>query len=224
MKFFVRHWWKILCSLLLFWVVIGGMLIDIPAIPKLNESARNLFYHVPMWYVMIISFLISAILAILFLIKNKAKYDAMSKIFVDVGIYFGILGLVTGMLWASVTWGKPWSNDPKQIGSFLCLLTYMAYVVLRAIATEKHSAKLASVYNIFAFALIIPLLYILPARFESLHPGTTDGPLKALYSQAAAFRKVSLPAMIGWILLGVWIFQIQWRIRKIELKRNEIKP
>ncbi len=222
MLFLKKYWWKILTVLILSWVIVGGMLIEIPAIPKLGESARNLFYHVPMWYVMIVCFLISAINALRFLSKKNELYDAMSLEFVNVGIFFGCLGMLTGMVWASGTWGKAWSNDPKQIGAGLCLLTYFAYMVLRnSIQNKKNIATISAVYNVFAFALIVPLLFIIPARFESLHPASGESnPLQALYEQASAFRKVSLPAMLGWVLLGIWIYNIRIRIKKLELSKK----
>lgn len=222
MQFFKQYWWKLLTVLLLSWVIIGGMLVDIPAIPKLNESARNLFYHVPMWYVMIICFLVSAINALRYLSKKDPILDTMSLELVNVGVVFGCLGMVTGMIWASGTWGKPWSNDPKQIGAGLCLLTYFAYLVLRnSIQNKKNVATISAVYNVFAFALIVPLLFIIPARFESLHPASGDSnPLGALYDAASEFRKVSLPAMIGWTMLGFWIYDIRIRIKKLEILRK----
>ena len=213
----LKHWWKILCSILLLYIFSAGIIFDIPAIPKLNESARNLFYHVPMWYVMIICFLISAIYSIRYLKNNAIKDDILSREFVFVGIGFGSLGMITGMEWASIAWGAPWSNDPKQVGAALCLLTYFAYVLLRSsIKDEDKQARLSAVYNVFAFALLVPLLFIIPAHFKSLHPGTDSKPFEALYTQAAAFRKLSIPAMFGWILLGVWITTLRYRIIKLE--------
>ena len=190
--------------------------MSIPAIPKLNESARNLFYHVPMWYVMIVCFLVSCIYSIRFLRTNKIKEDIIAREYVFVGIAFGCLGMLTGMEWASIAWGAPWSNDPKQVGAALCLLTYFAYIVLRpSVQNPSKQARLAAVYNIFAFALLIPLLYIIPAHYKSLHPGTDSKPFEALYTQAAAFRKISIPAMFAWILLGVWIFNLRYRTIKL---------
>lgn len=222
MAFVKKYWWKVLTVLIMLWVLIGGMLIDIPAIPKLSESARNLFYHVPMWYVMIICFLLSAINSLRYLSKKNELYDQMSLEFVNIGLVFGWLGMITGMIWASGTWGKPWSNDPKQIGAGLCLLTYLAYLVLRnSIQNRKNVATISAVYNVFAFALIVPLLFIIPARFESLHPASGESnPLEALYSQAADFRKVSIPAMFGWVMLGIWIYNIRIRIKKLELLKK----
>ena len=125
--------------------------------------------------------------------------------------------MVTGMEWASIQWGQPWSNDPKQIGAALTLLIYFAYSILRnSIKEEDKKARLAAVYNVFSFALIIPLVYIVPAHFASLHPGADNKPFEALKTQDNLLKLVSLPAMLGWILLGLWVFDIRYRIRKLQ--------
>lgn len=216
-----KYWWKILCVLILLYVIEMGILIEIPYLPKLKESIRNLFYHVPMWYVMLFSFLMSFIYAIVYLRKNDEKYDIMSQEFVNTGIWFGCFGMVTGMEWAYIQWGAPWSNDPKQVGAALTLLIYFAYSVLRnSVKEEDKRARLAAVYNIFSFALVIPLVYLVPAHFASLHPGSDNKPFEALKTQDHMLRYVSLPAMVGWILLGLWVFDIRYRTRKIQLKQS----
>jgi heme exporter protein C len=216
-----KYWWKILCVLILLYVIVMGILIEIPYLPKLKESIRNLFYHVPMWYVMLFSFLMSFIYAIIYLRKNEEKYDIMSQEFVNTGIWFGCFGMVTGMEWAYIQWGAPWSNDPKQVGAALTLLIYFAYGVLRnSVKEEDKRARLAAVYNIFSFALVIPLVYLVPAHFASLHPGSDNKPFEALKTQDHMLRYVSLPAMVGWILLGLWVFDIRYRTRKIQLKQS----
>jgi heme exporter protein C len=216
-----KYWWKILCVLILLYVIVMGILIEIPYLPKLKDSIRNLFYHVPMWYVMLFSFLMSFIYAIIYLRKNEEKYDIMSQEFVNTGIWFGCFGMVTGMEWAYIQWGAPWSNDPKQVGAALTLLIYFAYSVLRnSVKEEDKRARLAAVYNIFSFALVIPLVYLVPAHFASLHPGSDNKPFEALKTQDHMLRYVSLPAMVGWILLGLWVFDIRYRTRKIQLKQS----
>ena len=214
---FKKYWWKILCVIILLYVVTMGILIEIPYLPKLKESIRNLFYHVPMWYVMLFSFFMSFIYSIIYLSKSTIKYDVISNEFVNTGIWFGCFGMVTGMEWASIQWGQPWSNDPKQIGAALTLLIYFAYSILRnSIKEEDKKARLAAVYNVFSFALIIPLVYIVPAHFASLHPGADNKPFEALKTQDNLLKLVSLPAMLGWILLGLWVFDIRYRIRKLQ--------
>ena len=170
-----------------------------------------------MWYVMLFSFLLSVIYSIIYLRSNKLKYDIISNEFVIVGLCFGSLGMLTGMEWAYIQWGAPWSNDPKQVGAALTLLIYLAYTILRnSLPDADKRARLASVYNIFSFALLIPLVYIIPSHLASLHPGSDNKPFEALKTQDSLLRYVSIPAMLGWILLGLWIFDIRLRIKKIE--------
>jgi heme exporter protein C len=211
-----KYWWKIICAILLLYTVVMGFLLPIPYLPKLKESVRNLFYHVPMWYIMLISFLISVIYSILYLRSNQIKHDSYSNQFVITGLGFGVLGIITGMEWANIQWGAPWNNDPKQVGAALTLLIYAAYLVLRnSVKDQDKQASLASVYNIFSFAIIIPLIYIIPTHFASLHPGSDNKPFEALKTQDNLLKWVSIPAFFAWILFGIWITDIRIRMKKI---------
>lgn len=211
-----KYWWKIICAILLLYTVVMGFLLPIPYLPKLKESVRNLFYHVPMWYIMLISFLISVVYSILYLRSNQIKHDSYSNQFVITGLGFGVLGIITGMEWANIQWGAPWNNDPKQVGAALTLLIYAAYLVLRnSVKDQDKQASLASVYNIFSFAIIIPLIYIIPTHFASLHPGSDNKPFEALKTQDNLLKWVSIPAFFAWILFGIWITDIRIRMKKI---------
>src|SRR5690349_10978198 len=108
-----QSWWKILSIVLLLVTFIAGFLGNVPAKPILNETIRNLYFHVAMWFCMMIFFTISLIYSIKFLRGNKIVHDWYAVIFAQTGIVFGLLGLSTGMIWANYTWGKAWSNDPK---------------------------------------------------------------------------------------------------------------
>ncbi|MFM2387227.1 MAG: hypothetical protein RL660_1984 [Bacteroidota bacterium] len=225
-----KHWYKVLGVLLLSYTIIGGFLYKFPALPILNETIRNVFFHIPMWYVMIVCFATSGVYAVRYLLvekeaslDKKTYLDVCSAQFVTVGIFFGCLGMLTGMEWATVTWGEPWSNDPKQVGAALTLLSYFAYAILRAsIKDEDKQARLSAVYNVFALALLYPLLFIIPAHSKSLHPGADDNNFQALYTQSKYLRKVSLPGMVGWICLGVWIANLKIRTTMLSL-RNKIQ-
>ncbi len=195
----------------------GGLLTPVPNLPLLNESARNLFFHVPMWQAMQMCFFLSAVFAIVYLKKEDSKFDLISTTFVETGFYFGVMGLFTGMFWASGTWGKAYPDDPKIWGATLTLFAYAAYLILRiSIKNKKQVARIAAVYNIFALALIVPALYIIPARMPGLHPGSAeDETLSALRGQADVFKHVFYPAMLGWVLVSLWLFDIRYRTKKL---------
>ena len=207
-------WIKIICIFLLAYVTIAGFLFDVPALPILNEAIRILFFHVPMWFTMIFLLFISAINSYYYMSKGRINYDIKSNEYANVGVFFGILGIISGMLWAKFTWGTYWTNDPKLNGSALGLLIYFSYFVLRgSVKDELNKAKISSVYNIFAFAMLIPLIFILPRMTDSLHPGNGGNPGFNVYDMNSQLRIVFYPAVIGFILLGIWITNIRVKIK-----------
>ncbi len=214
MKYMLRtEWWKWLTMAILLYVFVGGLLLPVPRLPILNETIRVLYFHVPMWFGMIALFTASCVHAIKYLSKERPANDIYSVILGEVGILFGILGMISGMFWANYTWGEPWSSDPKQNMSAIALLIYFAYFVLRgSIKDEQQRAKISAVYNVFAFATLIPLLFILPRLAEdSLHPGNGGNPGFNAYDLDSQMRLVFYPAVIGWALLGFWLATIKIR-------------
>lgn len=218
-----KNWWKILSAALVLYSVIGGLLINVPALPILHESIRNLYYHVPMWFAMIVIYTIAVVYSIKYLKSNNENFDLIAVESVNTGLVFGVVGLLSGMIWANYTWGSPWPNDPKLNSAAIATLMYLAYSVLRSsIDEEQKRAKIAAVYNIFAYPVMVVLLFVLPRLTDSLHPGNGGNPGFGGYDLDNNMRLVFYPAVIGWIGIAVWIMQIRYRIRKIENKRNQI--
>ncbi|MEZ4720702.1 MAG: cytochrome c biogenesis protein CcsA, partial [Flavobacteriales bacterium] len=122
---------KIAAIILVFYALIAGFLVDVPALDILNESIRNLFFHVTSWFAMVFLFLGAFVFSIRYLSSGSENDDMLAKVFVHVGMAFGTAGLVTGMLWAQYTWGAYWVPDPKLNGAAIAMLAYLAYVVLR---------------------------------------------------------------------------------------------
>ncbi|MDB5013620.1 MAG: cytochrome c assembly protein [Daejeonella sp.] len=215
-----KSWWKILASVLVLYSVIGGFLMDVPHLPILHESIRNLYFHVPMWFTMIILYLVSVIYSILYLGSANENHDLVAVEFVNAGVIFGFFGLITGMIWANFTWGDPWPNDPKLNSAAISTLMYMAYLVLRnSLEEEQKRARISAIYNIFAFPVMVVLLFVLPRLTDSLHPGNGGNPGFGGYDLDNHMRLVFYPACLGWILIGVWVATLRYRIRIIENKQ-----
>lgn len=223
MNYLIRtSWWKWLSMALLVYTVIGGLLFTTPRLAILNETIRVLHFHVPMWFTMIFLFIGSVVFAVRHLRSESQDDDMVSNVLAQVGMVFAILGLLTGMLWAEFTWGEPWSNDPKQNGTAICMLVYAAYFVLRgSLSDDQQRGRIAGVYNIFAFAAMIPLLFILPRMSDSLHPGNGGNPGFNAYDLDSNLRMVFYPAVLGWALLGYWIATLIVRINRVESVRND---
>ncbi len=206
-------WWKIVCMLMCLYVVIGGFLIPVPRLDILNETIRNLYFHVPMWFTMIVMFAIAFWYSIKYLRSNDLKDDIYAVQFTNAGIVFSIVGMISGLEWAKYTWGAAWSNDPKELGTALAMLIYFAYSILRGgLKDDEKKAKISAVYNIFAFAMMIPLIFVMPRMVDSLHPGNGGNPAFKKYDLDANMRMVFYPAVIGWIMLGGWIATLNIRL------------
>jgi len=211
-----KNWWKLLSFVLLLYTCVYGFFVKVPKLDdRLQESIRNFFFHVPMWFGMMILLLISVIYAIRYLRNPTIKNDAYSSSFANSGIVFGVLGLITGSFWANYQWGSPWSGDPKQNGAAIAILIYLAYFVLRgSMNDDEKKARIGAVYNIFAFFMLFPTLWILPRLTESLHPGgegSEGNPGINGKDMDMHMRTVFYPAVIGWTLLGVWISTLKIR-------------
>lgn len=218
----VIKWWKILGAVLVLYALVWGLITPIPKLAILEESIRNLFYHVPMWFGMVLLLLGSMINAIKFLRKGNLTDDIKSSELANVGVLFGMMGIVTGMIWAKNTWGAYWTNDPKLNSAAIGMLMYFAYIVLRSsIEDEEKRARVSAVYNIFSFPIFVVLIFILPRLTASLHPGNGGNPGFNSYDLDSKLRLVFYPAVIGWTLIGYWIADLSIRKKLIEQKQSE---
>lgn len=194
----------------------------------LQETIRNTYFHVSLWFAMIFIFIAAFVYAIKYLARSKKasneginevslrdKADYWSVAFTAVGLTFGVLGLLTGAVWAKYTWNSWWTWDPKQTTTLIALLIYAGYFVLRAaIPDHEQRARVSASYNIFAFACLIPLIYILPRLIgNSLHPGVDGNPALSSADLDDTMRMVFYPIIIGWTLFGFWMATVSYRVR-----------
>lgn len=223
MKFLQKSWYKLLAVLIVGYTLIYGLLIDLPNdVGILDETIRNLFYHVPMWFGMILILLAAWINSILYLGKPNTKRDIYASELTNAGILMGFCGLFTGMFWAYNTWGTAWTNDPKLNGVAAGMAMYGGYWLLqRSVADAEKRARLAAVYNVFVFPLFIALIVIMPKLAQSsIHPGSGESVNFKTYNSSNNMEMVFYPAVIGWCLLFVWIAELRTRTRLLEIHQE----
>jgi heme exporter protein C len=175
----------------------------------LYETIRNLYFHVPMWFTMIMLLIFSFGSSIAYLNSSKEIYDIFAKQTVITAMLFGTLGIITGMIWAKNTWGAYWVNDPRLNGAAVGMLVYLAYLILRnSLTNEIVRARVSAVYSIFAFVIYIVFIFVIPRMNDTLHPGAGGNPAFSNYDLDSTMRMVFYPACLGFILTGFWIASI----------------
>jgi len=228
-----RTLYKILCVILLTYALLAGLLQTLPNVGgNLQQTSRNLFFHVPMWFTMYLMMALSVYWSIQFIRTQNLRFDISAREAAATGVFFGFLGLFTGSVWSRVTWGEAlasddptawWAWDPKQTMALIAVLIYLAYFLLRNSLSEEHQkAKIGSIYNIFAAASLIPLTWILPRKLGGLHPGGKEGsPLFDNKDISNDYRWIFYPAILGFMLLGLWLLELRIRTRKLEAEVQE---
>jgi len=214
--------WKLLGLALVGYSLYAGLMFEVPRLVILNETIRNLYFHVPMWFTMIALLGGSLAYSIRLLRSGDAGQaldldrDRQAKNFAEVAMVFALLGLFTGMVWAKATWGAYWTADPKLNGTAVTLLIYAAYFVLRgSVDDPEKKTRLGAVYNVFAFVLMIVFIGILPRMTDSLHPGNGGNPAFGNYDLDNGMRLVFYPAVLGWIFTGWWIATLRVRLARL---------
>ncbi|HPE96877.1 MAG: cytochrome c biogenesis protein CcsA [Chitinophagales bacterium] len=221
-----KRWWKVLGAVLMLYTFTAGMMIQVPARFVLHETIRNLFFHVPVWFTMILLLLVSLVQSVRFLRTGKMVHDIMAAETAAVAVLFGCLGFLTGMLWGSFTWGDTFSwlfADTKILGAFIGLMIYAAYFILRgSINDEEKRARVAAVYSIFAYMLLIVFIFVIPRLTDSLHPGNGGNPAFSTYDLDNSMRTVFYPAVFAYFLTGLWIASLRVRVRILHYRKHHI--
>jgi len=184
----------------------------------LYETIRNTFFHVSLWFGMFALMFGSLYYSIKVLKNGHSEDDLRAYSMVYIAVIFGILGLLTGSLWARFTWDTWWTNDIKLNMAALSMLIYVAYLILRAsIEDPDRRSKITAAYNVFAVVAIIPLIFVLPRLTDSLHPGNGGNPAFGSDDMDNALRTVFYPAVTAFILLGFWMADLWKRVCHLEV-------
>lgn len=215
------------------YAIYGGLSAKVPYQNPINEqTARNFFFHVPLWFAGMLMGYTSVVYSILYLRKHNLKWDIRAHEAARLMLLFGILGLATGIIWSRVTWGADksdfdpqawWPWDPKQTSAMICVLIYAGYMVLRRSFDEPgQRAKIAGVYNIFAAASIYPLFYAIPKSMGGQHPNTGSDQT-ALKGLSSAQFGIFWIAVLGLICLSIWILDLRVRYRMAQLDLENLE-
>ena len=95
-------------------------------------SQRIFYFHVPLALTAYACFGWGAWKALRLLWKRDEGADLESYVAIHQGVIFGTLTLLTGSIWAKISWGVWWDWGDNQLVLFLILfLFYSAYFMLR---------------------------------------------------------------------------------------------
>jgi heme exporter protein C len=185
-------------------------------------SQRIFYFHVPIALTAYVCFAWGAWKALLHLWKRPPEADLESYVAIHQGVIFGSLTLVTGSIWAKISWGVWWAWGDDQLVLFLVLfLFYCAYFMLRySVDPGPARANMCAVYALFGVVLI-PISFLAIRLSKSLiHPVvfTSQGP-QMTNAQFLTFC-VSFAAMVA---LFATLYQLELAGKRIDARLRELR-
>jgi heme exporter protein C len=133
---------------------------------------QRLFYiHMPSFFGAFAAFGATVFGGIQYLRTREVKWDTLALAGVEVGIALALVNLTTGSIWARPIWNTWWNWDPRLVSDAVMVLTYAAYLMLRAgIENPETRRRFASVYGIIAIVTVLVTLLIIRFVPETIHP------------------------------------------------------
>ena len=185
-------------------------------------SQKIFYFHVPIALTSYVCFGWGALKALVHLWKRTPAADLESYVAVHQGVIFGALTLVTGSIWAKISWGVWWSWGERQLVLFLVLfLFYSAYFMLRfSVEPGPQRENLSAVYALFGVVLI-PISFLAIRLAENfIHPTvfTREGPQMA-GSQFFTFC-VAWAAML---LLAYTLYRLELLGKRLDARLKELR-
>jgi heme exporter protein C len=132
------------------------------------------YFHVPSWFVMFSGAFLCAGASAVHLFTGSRRADHYAVAGAELAVVFGLMGLITGPLWARKAWGVWWEWDVKLTLALIVWLTFVAYLLLRRYG-GPGSEKLAAGVGLFG-AANIPFVYYSVNWWRTIHPKTTVVP------------------------------------------------
>jgi heme exporter protein C len=194
-----------------------------PPAEFLGESSRILYFHVPVAWLSVISFAAAGYQSIMILTSEKSRSEREFKAYNAAysGIVFTILTVVTGSIWAKISWGSYWNWDPRETSIVILMLIYTSWFSLHsALKDNANKTQISAVYLVIAMITMPFFVFIIPRVYDSLHPDTIINTEGKIHLDAA--MKLTLFTSIGvFTVFYGYVLNLMNRISSIELKLQE---
>jgi heme exporter protein C len=156
----------------LFGLAVGFAFFYAPADADQGLSQRIFYFHVPLALTSYACFGWGAWKALKYLRKRDERADLESYVAIHQGVIFGALTLLTGSIWARISWGVWWSWGEDELVLFLVLfLFYCAYFMLRySVDPGPARANMSAVYALFGVVLIPVSFLAIRLSKQFIHP------------------------------------------------------
>src|SRR5512135_1991864 len=177
-----------------------------------SDVQRIFYFHVGIAWIAGLALFVTFVCSILYLWRGEnRKFDIIAAASVEIGVVFGVMVLLSGMLWARPVWNTWWTWDPRLTTTAITEFIYIAYLMLRgAVDDPQRRARYSAVYGIIGF-VSVPITYFSTKWFQTIHPdlGQTPG-----FGLTSTMRPPMFVGLIAFTLVYIVLMIIRARVER----------
>lgn len=137
-----------------------------PVMPVLASPWLSVHVSLVMLSYAVLGFTLPVALSAFIVKSQRERLTHLALSLLAPGVFLLGLGIITGAMWANVSWGRYWAWDPKETWSLVTLILYT--IPLHRYFNMRRLPVFCCIYLIFAFSAII-MTYFGVNLLPSLH-------------------------------------------------------
>ncbi len=142
----------------------------VPTEATMGIIQRIFYIHVPAAWITELAFVVSALASASYLWLRDDRADAAAVAAAEGGLFFGVILLTAGPLWARIAWGTFWTWEPRLTLTLLLWFIFLGYFMVRGFMPDPERAKRSAAVVAIVGVLDIPLIHMSVYWFRSIHP------------------------------------------------------
>ncbi len=195
-------------------------------VPTDNDQGivqRIFYFHVSSATTMSVAFFIVCVASIIYLWKQSQWWDHVALSAAEIGVVFCTIVLITGPIWARPIWNVWWRWDPVLTLTLVLWLIYVAYLMLRADASDANRTRFAAVLGIVGFADIFLIRWAV-VKMRTIHPKPIVGQPDSMPTSMSMTLYI---AMVACVLLFFFLLRerasLEQHRHELETLRDEVE-
>lgn len=216
-------WFGVVAGLLIMIGLYMGLVTSSPDYYQ-GEVVRIMYIHVPAAQSAMVAYTVLFGGSLWYLWKRDPVVDNMSHAAAGIGVFFTLVALITGSIWAKPTWNTWWTWDPRLISFAIMLLILVGYLMLRTFLEDKEKeATYAAILAIVGF-VDLPIIHFSVEWWRTLHQ-----PLSISTRGVSIASDMLIPLLlmsIGFYLLFTYMLMVRTQMlylqHLLEAKRGRM--
>jgi heme exporter protein C len=168
--------------------------------------AQKIFYfHVPAAYAMYLSGIACLLGSAAYLLNPTAMRDAWARAGAETAVFFGLVVLTSGPLWAKKAWGVYWTWEPRLTTLLLSVLIYACAVFLRHfVGNGDAERRFLAAFGVLG-TVNLPIIHLSVLKWGGNHPTVITSRGGGIAPAMKVALGIGFLAMTFVAILLIWI-------------------